>query len=1319
MAELLKDYVSDEPPAMGDNHIDLQNAALRELIKLSTESVHPVEAQIERRYLRAKKAAQDAFNQARDQIERQFNESTETIQQEYNQQVQQIQGVHHSDLDAINENTQSTRRRIHQDTDKVRGAAKKEHDNEIWLADTIAGETRKKLHKDFERFTRKEVPAAKKQLQSLQEQAEWLLQEYRQQPPLETVSDIEDPPAGENHAEALDRLNESAQQYLDRLESLSVPSLFAGGRPHLFVILPCLIAVGLAGLLEFLDAPYCPPFIYTGPIAFVCVLAVILLAGKALWRLAQSQVKAAYIPLNETLARAYLTLDRWLQAAEQQLQQQVAEAVEKREKTVNKAKTQFDQVVSEADQRRSALLAQLEKSYTQLCEEIENRRSSGLQQAETQRDQQCREFQQRRQKDLAAAEERHDKLTREYQNKHDSELSILQGRWEQGLSYIRSLLDDTERLNKLFGLDWDNLLLQEWSPTREFVSVVRFGQLQVDLGQLADSVCRHADFAVDKTKAVNLPALLAFPNRCSLLVQTRRRGNPEAIHALRAVMLRLLTSLPPGRIRFTIIDPVGLGENFAGFMHLADYEEALVGGRIWTESAHIEQRLTDLTNHMENVIQKYLRNEFETIDDYNLQAGELAEPYRFLVVANFPVNFTEEAAHRLGSIVSSGARCGVYTLVAHDARQELPLGIQMDDLKGNSVHLVYKDDRFVWRDEIFGRFPLTLDKPPAEETLTRLMHMVGQGAKDSLRVEVPFDSIAPDDGEYWTGDSSHDINVPVGRTGAIRRQYLKLGRGVAQHALLAGKTGAGKSTLLHVIITNLALWYSPDEIEFYLVDFKKGVEFKTYAAHELVHARAVAIESDREFGLSVLQRLDQEMQQRGDLFRRAGVQDLPGYRQVTGGKMPRTLLVVDEFQVFFSEDDKLAQDAALLLDRLVRQGRAFGIHVLLGSQTLSGASGLARSTMGQMAVRIALQCSEVDSQLILDDNNTAARLLSRPGEAVYNDAGGLVQGNSPFQTSWLSDEDRDGYLNRLSKLDTSRPKRSEPLIVFEGNQPADIRKNRLLADLLQEPHWPKSSPEPRAWVGEPVAIKEPSAVTLRRQIGANLLIVGQQDEAAMSVMASAIVSLAAQHAPESADFYILAPDSTNTSYPDCFKHLAAILPHSIRLLQLPDVAGAVADLVVEIQTRQQNHRQTARAKYLLVFGLQHYRILRRREDDFGFSRENADKPPATDAQFAEILREGPPVGIHVFTWSDTLASLERTLDRPSIRELDNRILFQMSAADSSNLIDSPLANNLGFYRALLCSQEQGIVEKFRPYALVEENWLKSLENKFKSKMKNK
>ena len=60
-------------------------------------------------------------------------------------------------------------------------------------------------------------------------------------------------------------------------------------------------------------------------------------------------------------------------------------------------------------------------------------------------------------------------------------------------------------------------------------------------------------------------------------------------------------------------------------------------------------------------------------------------------------------------------------------------------------------------------------------------------------------------------------------------QRLQLGSGTSQHVLISGKTGSGKSTLLHVLVTNVALHYSPSEVHFYLIDFEKGVEFKAYA----------------------------------------------------------------------------------------------------------------------------------------------------------------------------------------------------------------------------------------------------------------------------------------------------------------------------------------------------------------------------------------------------------------------------------------------------------------------------------------------------------
>src|SRR5207247_10977532 len=153
---------------------------------------------------------------------------------------------------------------------------------------------------------------------------------------------------------------------------------------------------------------------------------------------------------------------------------------------------------------------------------------------------------------------------------------------------------------------------------------------------------------------------------------------------------------------------------------------ALVGSRIWTETSHIEQRLADLTEHMEQVIQKYLRNQYQTIEEYNAQAGEVAEPFRFLVVANFPVHFSIEAARRLLTIVSSGARCGVYTLVSLDMKQPLPQGFVLPDLEQASINLAWKGGRSVWDDEDFSKFPLELDAPPDAGSVPRALRVSGE-----------------------------------------------------------------------------------------------------------------------------------------------------------------------------------------------------------------------------------------------------------------------------------------------------------------------------------------------------------------------------------------------------------------------------------------------------------------------------------------------------------------------------------------------------------------------------------------------------------------
>ncbi|CAN5707729.1 hypothetical protein BH11PLA1_BH11PLA1_09180 [soil metagenome] len=941
----------------------------------------------------------------------------------------------------------------------------------------------------------------------------------------------------------------------------------------------------------------------------------------------------------------------------------------------------------------------------------------------------------------AEGKAKHDALRAEAEHASDSARAEVLAAWTSGMAAAHAALARVRTAGQR--VDWRERSAAEidWPVLGDVPAAVPLGAIEVDLGKIEHAIPTDARLRVPGDTLLHVPTLLELPDRASLLLQVGggaagiNEARSAGLAALRAAMLRIMLTFPPGKVRFTIMDPVGLGQNFSAFMHLADFDPQLVSDRIWTEPRHIEARLSDLTEHMETVIQKYLRNEFASIEEYNRRAGEVAEPYRFLVVADFPAGFNEASAKRLASIIGSGPKCGVYTLIMHDTRQQLPQGITAADLKKAAVRLAWRrpapeaPGRFVVDDADFGMWPLTLDAPPGDERFNDLVKMAGRRAKDAGRVQVPFATIAPPEDRLWTRTAAEDVSVALGRAGATRLQAMTLGRGTAQHMLIAGRTGSGKSTLLHVMITNLALWYSPDEVELYLVDFKKGVEFKAYSGTDgtpqLPHARVIAIESEREFGLSVLRKLDVELKRRGDLMREAGVQDLRGYRLTAGAQvMPRALLIVDEFQELFVEDDKLAQESGLLLDRLVRQGRAFGMHVVLGSQTLGGAYSLARATMGQMGVRIALQCSEADSYLILSEDNAAARLLSRPGEAIYNDASGAVEGNSLFQISWLEDTQRDAALRRISGAMTGEMRRRlPPAIVFEGNVPARVERTHALEQLLAGRVRPPANAagQPtrvQVYLGDPVAIKDATAALLRRQSAANVLIVGQQEEAALAMLSVATIGIAAQHAAATvsgvtgpaAKMLLLDGTAADAETAGYLASVASAIPASVeaRVAAYRDVGAAIEEIGAEVARRLEGEIGDAPAIYVVVHGLQRFRMLRRAEDEFDFSAasDGAAKP---DKAFMKILKDGPAVGVHTLMWCDTATTLQRMLERGAAREFDWRVLFQMSAADAAALVDTPGAGigMIGQNRAIIASEEQGTVEKFRPYALPTQTWLES------------
>lgn len=956
---------------------------------------------------------------------------------------------------------------------------------------------------------------------------------------------------------------------------------------------------------------------------------------------------------------------------------------------------------------RNKHLREIDEKAGRLNEKNEELNRVGLERFKQRQTESVNQLREETRTRLQQLEEAHQTKSAEVKTRSQAQWAALEADWKQTIEPLWLKISYAIAAAEQLFPEWDTQSLEKWTPPPVFRNAAKFARLEVDVAALVEKMPKSPQLPLPCPAKFSLPLTLVFPNQGSVLFKTGQKGGDGAVASINNLIFRLLSTTPPGKLNFTIFDPVGLGQNFAALMHLADYEESSIDSRIWTQTAQFEEKLAGLNEHMEKIIQMYLRNEYATIAEYNAQAGSIAEKYHFLVIASFPANFSDTAMRRLHNIAASGARCGVYTFVQWDQRVATPPSAVLDELQKSSVCLEEDGTGFKFSTGRRHGTRLLLDAPPEPDLATGLLHKAGESSKNSTRVEVPFDLVAPPEAEIWTQNTTEELQVPIGRSGATKLQYLAIGKATRQHALIAGKTGSGKSTLFHVIITNLALWCSPEQVEFYLVDFKKGVEFKCYGSRKLPHARVVAIESDRAFGLSVLQRVDEELRRRGDLFRKVGAQDVEGYRRAGGTEpLPRSLLIIDEFQEFFVEEDRVSQGAAVLLDRIVRQGRAFGIHVLLGSQTLGGAYTLARATMGQMVIRIALQCNEADAYLIMDPENPAPRLLSRPGEGIYNDTAGSIEGNSPFQAVWLSDRERDAALAKVRARADQNPGAYPGPIVFEGNAPADAQENLLLADVLKST--PTTAPaQARAWLGAPNSIKGPTEAVFQRQSANNLLIVGQNEERALLCHAMAMISLAAQYPRGQARFVVLDSSAPGLPQHEFYQRVIGLMPHEVVQANHANLAEVFAGLGEDLKKRMTNEQTTAPELFVLIHGLQNYKQLRA-EDEFSFSSKAAEDGPNPAAVLLELLREGPTHGIHVLANCDTYTNANRFLGRKTLGEFEMRVLFQMSAADSASLIDDPAASTLGFYRALLYRDREGSIETFRPYAQPGPDWVESV-----------
>jgi S-DNA-T family DNA segregation ATPase FtsK/SpoIIIE len=1275
------------------------------------------------------------------QIGSQFDKQLEDAQQQWETKRSALAQQLEQEENALRTQQQNTLREIDLEYGNEREAAEKEKTDASWMVtsmlDDNAHDSPRYQYETFKKrltATKEKLSQQRRDMDEALKAATELMQDRRQWQGEAEVEAVQKP---EDLEEAEDQFQTAVSTIQNRslaLRRLKLARLFGGWWPALLFLLGW--AAVCAPVLMFVDRQLFKIdalnnrstwlLTATGVAALVVIVVLSILFGMS-----RSKSATVFEPIEQAAAELKAAYRRWQEFAKQELQERRqqyerrhAEVVGQRERALANLETKTTRRMQDAETRKAQRLAEAEQKFPALLADLGRRRDEQLGALDDQFGQTKGELTGGRRTTLEGARRKTSEHTSQRRARETQARTALADKWRQETSRFfqaaSALREECERTS----FPWSQLLDGSWKLPEAVRVPIRVGNYDVDFAKIPDGMSDAPELKPDPPR-VAVPFVLPFPGHASLLWEAQGEGREVAVDAIRSVMLRLLTSLPGGKIRFTMLDGADRGEALSVFSHLADYDELIINKKIWTEKHDIEERLTELSEHMENVFQAYLRNEYETIEEYNEQAGEVAEPYRFLVVANFPASFSDAAAQRLLSIARSGPKCGVYVLLSMDTRQAMPHGFEKADLEATATTFDWTNGRFVLRDPVLSHFPVKMESSPRANDFAEIVRKTGVLSKDARRVEVAFERIVPRNGALWMQDSRAGVDVPLGRAGATKLQHLNLGRGTSQHVMIAGKTGSGKSSLLHTLIVNLGLHYAPDEMQFYLVDFKKGVEFKTYASHAMPHARIIGIESDREFGISVLERLDHILKERGELFRKVGVQDIKGFRNARPDeRLARILLIIDEFQEFFVEDDQLSQAANLLLDRLVRQGRAFGMHVLLGSQTLGGAYSLARSTLGQIGVRIALQCSESDAHLILSEENGAARLLTRPGEAIYNDSNGLTEGNHPFQIAWLPDDRRDHFLAIIQKRTEDNQLRVDPAIVFEGNLASDARTNEWIAQFIDRFASLYNGDGHRRdslglWLGEAVSIKPPTRVAINQRPGDNLMVIGQDAPATQGMMTTALITLAAQMRPAGPDdpspaqFFVFDGDANDATEGTLWKRMVDTLPHRVLRAGQREAAATVATLAAEVTRRKEETGKDQPPIFVFLSNFSRFRDLRNEQDEFGFGRTDDSRGPQAGAQLADIFKDGPAVGVHSVVWCDTYSNLTRWITQSTLREFEVRIAFQMNSADSSSLIDSPAASRLGGHRALLYLRELGTIEKLRPYAVPSPDWLATVADRFR------
>lgn len=587
---------------------------------------------------------------------------------------------------------------------------------------------------------------------------------------------------------------------------------------------------------------------------------------------------------------------------------------------------------------------------------------------------------------------------------------------------------------------------------------------------------------------IRLPFLLELSNNSNFVIEYDDFKENMAKDFITHMIWQFLANIPITKANICIMDPDKKGSSVLPFLDFRKESAFIFDDNIYTNGSDILKRLEKFNYYIDDMIQNKLSNKYDSLVDYNLKTPNKMEVTTLLAIYDFPCGFDDNSLRLLENILKNGCKCGVYTIIGYSK-----------NLTENSYATKLLENyttRFVCKDDSYIMLPFNLNVTLTEKlSYSEISEFIKKYQQLDTLIRgkgISFEDILGK--ELFKGECSKILEIPVGVGDEEKIVPITFGHGSSHHALVAGATGSGKSTLLHTLIMSAMLHYSPDKLNLYLMDFKGGTEFKIYDSYRLPHIKLLALDAMQEFGESILENLVEEINIRSQKFKSVNVSNLKEYISVTNTPMPKILVIMDEFQILFNDSTnrKVANNCAELVKRIVTEGRSYGIHLLMATQSTKIISELtiATGTIEQMRIRIGLKCGEYDTTYLFGDKNFQKinEMMKGPiGTAVLNEE--YTEENPiGMRVVYCDDNTQKKYLEIIQD---SFKDYEYNMQSFEGSKVTN------LLDVIK-PKWQLGNPQ--VLVGNLIKVAPDLCINYDKRKRHNTLICGSNERMAQNVL---------------------------------------------------------------------------------------------------------------------------------------------------------------------------------------------------------------------------